>query len=147
MKNLQRLFALAALTMLSQCAGPPPAPGDSAYRGKQTTAYRLGYHHGFMDGENKLTDNFERYHEEYLPENRDIFAKGYQTGHEAGSRGAAADDADQDRAYQYGYDAGQADAENGVRPDHRRYRRQFGASAESSFRMGYEKGWDDARRQ
>lgn len=100
-----------------------------------------------MDGSNKLDDNFERYHDEYLLESRDAFAKGYQTGHEAGYRSSAADAADQDRAYQYGYDAGQTDAENGSRPDHRRHRRQFGTGAESSFREGYAKGWEDARKQ
>lgn len=147
MTCLARLFALAALMLLSQCTSPPPAPGDSAYRGKQTSAYRLGYHHGFMDGSNKVEDNFERYHDEYQPDVRDAFSKGYQTGHEAGYLSTAVDAADQDRAYQYGYDAGQADSENGNRPDYRRYRRQFGTAAEFAFREGYEKGWEDARKQ
>lgn len=142
-----RIFAIAALTLLNQCTSPPPAPGDSAYRGKQTAAYRLGYHHGFMDGSNKLDDNFERYHVEYQPENRDAFAKGYQTGHEAGLHGAAADAADQDRAYQFGYDSGHTDSVNGARPDHRRYRRQFGTDSEQLFREGYEKGWEDGRKE
>lgn len=141
------LLTLICLLLLSQCTSPPPAPGDSAYRGKQTAAYRLGYHHGFMDGSNKVDDNFERYHDEYQPADRDAFARGYQTGYEAGHHSAAADAADQDRAYQNGYDAGQADAENGARPDHRRYRIQFGTGSEPSFRQGYEKGWEDARKQ
>ena len=141
------LLTLCFALLLGHCTGPPPAPGDSAYRGKQTAAYRLGYHHGFMDGSNKLDDNFERYHDEYQPEGRDAFARGYQVGHEAGRHSAAANDADQDRAYQNGYDAGAADAANGARPEHRRYRAQFTTGSEPSFREGYEKGWHDAREQ
>jgi flagellar biosynthesis/type III secretory pathway protein FliH len=98
-----------------------------------------------MDGSNNLDDNFERYHDEYEPEGRDAFARGYQTGHEAGRHSAAADAADQNRAHQNGYDAGQADAMNGAKPDPRRYRTQFTTATESSFREGYEKGWHDAR--
>ena len=144
MKHLPRIFALATL-LLAACASPPPAPGDKAFHGKQNTAYRLGYHHGFMDGSKKLDDNFERYHDEYLAEGRDAFARGYQIGHEAGRHDAAADDADQDRAFQNGYDAGAADAVNSTRPDHTRYRSQFSTAAEPLFREGYEKGWHDAR--
>lgn len=147
MKTLLRPLALLALALLSQCAGPPPAPGDRAFQGRQNTAYRLGYHHGFMDGSRKLEENFERYHDEYLPETRTAFSKGYQTGHQAGLHSAAADDADQDRAYQEGYDAGQADALNDAPPDHRRYRAQFSAASEPSFREGYERGWHEARRE
>ena len=147
MKLLPRLLALAALALLCQCTSPPPAPGDSAYHGKQAAAYRLGYHHGFMDGSNKLDDNFERYHDEYQPEGREAFARGYQVGLEAGRHSATADAPDQDRVYQNGYDAGQADAENGTRPDYRRYRTQFSSGSEPSFREGYEKGWETARKQ
>jgi len=145
MRFLLPFFGAALAMLLGQCTGPPPAPGDSAYRGRQVAAYRLGYHHGFMDGSNNLDDNFERYHDEFEPVGRDAFARGYQVGHEAGRRGAAADAADQDRAYQNGYDAGQADAMNGARPDPGRYRTQFTAGSEASFREGYEKGWHDAR--
>ena len=148
MRHLPHLLAIAALVLLSQCIGrPPPAPGDAAYHGKQTNAYRLGYHHGFMDGSNKLEDNFERHHDEYQPSTRDAFAKGYHLGHESGRHSAAADAADQDQAYQNGYDAGHADAQNGATPGHRRYRAQFTADTEPSFREGYEKGWHDGREQ
>ncbi len=141
------LLTLVCALLLSQCAGPPPAPGDSVFHGKQASAYRLGYHHGFMDGTGKLDDNFERYHDEFRPEGREAFARGYQAGHESGRRGAAADDTDLDRAYQNGHDAGLADAENGAKPDYRRYRNQFNAGSAPSFRDGYEKGWEEARRQ
>ena len=145
MKYLPLLFILATAALLCQCAGPPPAPGDKTFHGKQNTGYRVGYHHGFMDGSKKLEENFERYHDEYLPTTREAFARGYQIGHEAGRHSAAADAADQDTAYQNGYDAGAADAINGTRPDHRRYRSQFTTASEPSFREGYVKGWHDAR--
>ena len=147
MKLLPLLFVIACAVLLSDCAGPPPAPGDKAFHGKASAAYRLGYHHGFMDGSNKLAENFERYHDEYQPQGRDAFARGYQGGHEAGRHSAAASTADQDTAYQNGYDAGAADAINSTRPDHRRYRSQFTAASEPSFREGYEKGWHDARQR
>lgn len=147
MKHLPRLLVLLALALLSQCAGPPPAPGDRAYHGKQSTAYRLGYHHGFMDGGNKAEDNFERHYGHFSAATRDSFARGYQVGYEAGRHGAAADTADQDRAFQLGYDAGLADAQNGAAPEHRRYRLQFTKETEPSFREGYAKGWHDGREQ
>lgn len=145
MRDSLRLLGLAAALVLSHCSAPPRAPGDSVYRGGQATAYRLGYHHGFMDGSRKLDDNFERYHDEYRPEGRDVFARGYQLGHDAGRHSAAADATEEDRAFQDGYDAGQADAENGARPDHRRYRSQFSAGSEPAFREGYNKGYHDVR--
>ncbi len=147
MKQLPRLFALVAIVVLSHCAGPPPAPGDSIYHGKQAAAYRLGYHHGFMDGSIKQDESFERYHDEYQADGRDAFARGYQAGYEAGRHSAAADAPDQDRAFRNGYDAGQADAMNGTRPDHRRHRAQFTPGTESSFHEGYEKGWEEGRKQ
>ena len=147
MKHPTLLFIIAVVGLLTQCTGPPPAPGDKAFRGKQTSAYRLGYHHGFMDGSNKLAENFERYHDEYQPASREAFSRGYLLGHEAGRHSAAADAADQDTAYQNGYDAGTADAINSTRPDHRRYRSQFSTASEPSFREGYEQGWHDARQQ
>lgn len=147
MRFLPPFLGAVLVMLLGQCAGPPPAPGDSAYRGKQAVAYRLGYHHGFMDGSGRRDDNFERYHDEYEPEQRDLFARGYQAGYDAGRNSAAADAADRDRAYQNGYDAGQADGVNGARPDYRRYLAQFAGASEASFREGYEKGWEDARRQ
>ena len=147
MKHLSCLFVLLALALLSQCAGPPPAPGDRAFHGRENTAYRLGYHHGFMDGERKAPENFERHRGHFTAETRDAFAAGYHSGFDAGRHSASADEADQDIAYQNGYDAGAADAVNGIRPDHTRYRSRFGTASEPSFREGYEKGWHDAREQ
>lgn len=140
-----RLFLGAALALAGACSGPPPAPGDSAFRGREATAYRHGYHHGHMDGSRNLEENFERYHAEFEPEDREAFARGYQTGHEAGRRDAAAAPSENDQAWQNGYEAGQADAGNAFRPDHRRYAHQFNAASEASFRQGYDKGYHDAR--
>jgi hypothetical protein len=141
-------FLVSMCLMLSHCAsGPPPAPGDSAYHGKETRNYRNGYHHGFMDGSKKLEPSFERYHDEYPLAMSEIFSKGYQNGYEAGRHNAPATPADEERGYQNGYEAGQADAQNGTQPDPMRYRSQFSAGSEAAFREGYAKGYQDGRRE
>jgi len=139
---------LAICLLLGQCAnGPPPAPGDNAYHGKESKAYRNGYHHGFMDGTKKLEPSFERYYNEYAPAMSSVFSRGYQTGYEAGRHNAPATPADEDRAFQNGHDAGQADSQNGMRPDPGRYRSQFSTGSEKAFREGYAKGFEDGRRE
>ncbi|HEY2573487.1 MAG TPA: hypothetical protein VGH65_05430 [Verrucomicrobiaceae bacterium] len=146
MKLFLRLIVPLGIMLLAQCA-TPPAPGDSAYHGNQRVAYRLGYHHGFMDGSHRLEENFERYHDAYQPDGREAFARGYEAGHAAGRSGATTDPADQDRAYRDGYDAGQADAVNSMRPDFQRHREKFGAGSGAAFREGYETGWREGRNQ
>jgi hypothetical protein len=142
------LGAACLLFLLSQCAGPPPAPGDKDYHGrKQTNAYREGYHHGFMDGSRKLDPNFERYHDEYLPATQQTFAIGYQKGYDAGRPSAPATPADEERAFQNGHEAGQTDARNGLQPNHQRYRNQFSTGTEGAFHQGYVKGYEEARRE
>ncbi len=140
---------MAAVCLLSQCAGPPPAPGDKDIHGrKQTNAYREGYHHGFMDGSHKLDFDFERYHEEYLPETKEAFSNGYhRKGFPEGRHNAPATTEDQDRIFQNGYDAGQSDAQNGSAPDPARYRNQFSTASKASFRDGYAKGYREGRKE
>jgi hypothetical protein len=141
-------LVLAAFVLLAQCAGgPPPAPGDSAYRGKEAKAYRNGYHHGYQDGTGKLEPSFERYYQEYPPEMSGVFSRGYQSGYEAGRHNAPANPADEDRAWQNGYDAGQGDAQNGAQPNPARCRSQYSTGSEAVFREGYAKGYQDARRE
>ena len=145
---LPSCLLLGAVLMLGQCAsGPPPAPGDAAYHGKQTAAYRNGYHHGFMDGTKKLEPSFERYHEEYTPPMSTVFSQGYRAGYEAGRHNAPATSVDEDRALQNGHDAGQSDAQNGLRPDPARYRNQFSAGSEKAFREGYQQGFAEGRKE
>ena len=149
MNHLLRLFALAALMLLSQCqTGPPPAPGDGAYRGAQVKAYRAGYHHGFMDGSNGLDENFERYHDEYLAEMVLVFASGYRTGHESGrQQQSKATTTDQDRSWRDGYDAGRTDCENGLSPSFKRHRAEYSTATETSYSQGYTRGFHDFRSQ
>jgi hypothetical protein len=146
---LLRLLALAALPLLlGQCAsGPPPAPGDSAYHGKQTTAYRNGYHHGYMDGANRLDPSFERYHEEYAAKLSNVFSEGYRAGYEAGRHNAPAAAGDEEQAFQNGRDAGHSDAQNALRPNPARYRDQYSAGSEKAFREGYAKGFEEERKE
>jgi hypothetical protein len=147
MKLLLSLGAVAAVCLLAQCSNQPPAPGDKDIHGRaQTNAYRDGYHHGFMDGSRMMDFNFERYHDEYKPETKEVFHTGYQKGFSEGRRNASASPADQDRAYQNGYDAGQSDAQNGASPSPDRYRSQFSTGSEASFRDGYAKGYREGRK-
>jgi hypothetical protein len=139
---------LAACLLLSQCkSGPPPAPGDKAFHGGDAKAYRDGYHHGYSDGMEKLEPSFERYYPEYSAETKEVFHGGYRAGYDAGRHGAPATSGDEDRASQNGYDAGQSDAQNGLRPDPSRYRSQYSAGSEAAFREGYARGYRDARRE
>ncbi len=138
----------AVCLLLGQCAsGPPPAPGDNSYHGKQATAYRNGYHHGFMDGGKALDASFERYHGEYAQEMSGIFSQGYRVGYEAGRHNAPAAPVDEDRALQNGRDAGQSDAQNGLRPDPMRYRSQFSTGSEKAFQEGYQRGFAEGRKE
>jgi hypothetical protein len=147
MKHLLSLTALAVVCLLGQCTNQPPAPGDKDIHGRaQTNAYRDGYHHGFMDGSHKLDFDFERYHDEYRPETKEVFRSGYQKGFADGRHQAPASPADEDRAYQNGYEAGQSDAQNGASPSPDRYRNQFSIGSEASFRDGYAKGYREGRK-
>lgn len=139
---------MAVCLVLNQCtSGPPPAPGDSAYHGKQAAVYRNGYHHGFMDGGKKLEPSFERYHDEYALEMGGVFSQGYRVGYEAGRHNAPAAEVDEDRALQNGRDAGQSDAQNGLRPDPTRYQSQFSAGSEKAFSEGYRQGYGEGRKE
>ena len=140
------LFPLAAIAFaLCQCSTkPPPAPGDTIYKGADTTAYRRGYHHGFEAGKGRQEDNFELHYAEYKPATRDAFERGYHVGYEDGQRDAEPLTEDKDRVYNAGYEAGRSDFENSMKPSHERYRRRYTPATEQDFRSGYVAGFDEA---
>lgn len=149
MKPLTRIFALSAALLLSQCQStPPPAPGDEAYSGAKAKTYRSGYHHGFMDGSSGRDENFERYHDEYPADMVLMFSSGYHNGHAAGRlQQTKASTADQERAWQDGYDAGRADSENSLSPNYKRHRAEYSTATETSYSQGYARGYHDFRSQ
>lgn len=140
------LALLACLVLIAACAPLPRVPYSGQYSGASETAYRRAYQLGFLDGRRGREEDYERYYYEYNQATEHAFERGYDLGFETGEDQAEADESDRDRATNEGYNAGRGDAENGLSPFHQRHRSAYSTATESSFRCGYVKGYNAARR-
>lgn len=141
------VLSLVIQMCLVACAPmPPPAPFSGQYSGEAEVAYRRGYHLGVQDGKTARGDDYERHHSEYTGKTETAFSRGYALGYGTGDEQAGADDASQERAKNDGYNAGRADAENGLSPFYQRHRSAYTMPTEADFRKAYIKGYNTARR-
>lgn len=139
-RNENQQFSLVPTTNVEATYDP---------RNSNRAEYNEGYRAGANDRNLNLGNNYRRHRQLYDRSSETEFQQGYSAGYE-GRRNDGWNNSDRDRMtdderrnYDEGYRLGQQDARNRTTADYRRYNNRYNRWQESSFRQGYEAGYNN----
>lgn len=109
----------------------------------QRSYYDFGYKKGREDAQSRASRNADRYLREYDNKFEPFFKKGYEDGFNRGGGTAGNTQITDDRrAYDLGYQRGREDYQSRRTRNYQRYASEYSRTSESSFRRGYDAGFD-----